>query len=65
VEAEEGAGQVIDREARNHLTGMESETMRLPTGQFCFNLDDGASGHYEEYWLDAETGKMVFRVRAD
>jgi hypothetical protein len=56
---------------RNHATlaGMEKvwrefvggsldgELIELPAGQFCFNLDDGADGHYEEYWLDKETGR--------
>lgn len=44
---------------------LDGELIELPAGQFCFNLDDGADGHYEEYWLDAETGKMVLKVLPD
>jgi hypothetical protein len=78
VEAEEGAGQVSNREARNHLTGMEKvwrefvggswdgETMRLRRDRIMIEIPfSSTSEDVQEYRLDAESGEMVLQVAPD
>jgi hypothetical protein len=72
VEAEEGAGQVIDRVARNHLTGMEKVwrefvggswdgvEMRLPRDRIMVEIPfNSTSEDVQEYRMDAETNKVT------